>query len=203
MTPKNAYKITEELLFPDKEVINPFIGKRYRLIIVKRFEFSSKYQSMSVIIKNCLDDSYRFFLKGAPEKIIQFCNNETIPSTFDEMLMEHTKNGFRVLACATKPLASRDNFYHLEDDRRKYECDLNFLGFIIFKNKLKRDTKHVISNLKHSDCKLVMATGDNPFTSLSVARECELIDNDKSVFIFDLEKDHESENEKFKMYYFI
>src|SRR6185312_15468769 len=102
----------------------------------------------------------------------------TLPIDFNQKLLEHTKNGFRVLACASKPLPYRDN-YEYEEERSKYECDLQFLGFIIFKNKLKRDTKHVISNLKKSNCKLVMATGDNPFTSISVARESDLIENER------------------------
>jgi len=80
-----------------------------------------------------------------------------------------------------------------EMNRKKFENNLVFLGFIIFTNKLKKDTKNVIANLKNSNCKLVMATGDNPFTSISVARECELIENSKnSTYLIDLEKDEKN-----------
>jgi len=33
-----------------------------------------------------------------------------------------------------------------------------------------------------------MATGDNPYTSISVALESELIDNNKKIFICDFDK---------------
>jgi cation-transporting P-type ATPase 13A2 len=73
--------------------------------------------------------------------------------------------------------------------RTKFENNLTFLGFIIFKNKLKKDSKDVITTLKECNSKLILATGDNPFTSISVARECEMMDFHKKVFMIDLEKD--------------
>jgi cation-transporting ATPase 13A2 len=198
MIPKKSFKITGELVFRKEK--NRLSGKRYKLTIIKRFEFSSKFQSMSVIVKNCLDDSYRFFIKGAPERIIQLCNPTSLPCSYNDMLMEHTKNGYRVLACATKFLeGNNESKYSKEEERSKYENDLTFLGFIIFRNKLKRDTKHVIAGLKNSDCKLVMATGDNPFTSISVARECELIESEKEIYLIDLEKEVNSDLERIKM----
>jgi magnesium-transporting ATPase (P-type) len=199
MVPKNSYKISEEVLF-NVEKKNAFNRHkdRYRLTIIKRFEFSFKFQSMSVIIRNELDGSYRFYMKGAPERILSFCRPETLPPSFDDMLMEHTNHGLRVLACATKPLPDR-NDYHLEDNRLLYEKDLIFLGFVIFKNKLKRDTKQVIKNLQGSGCKLVMATGDNPFTSISVARECEMIEKDKYLFLIDMNKEFEDNTERLMM----
>jgi cation-transporting ATPase 13A2 len=106
MIPKNSYKITGELVFRQEK--NRFSGKRYKLTIIKRFAFSSKFQSMSVIVKNCLDDSYRYFIKGAPKRIIQFFNPKTLPYSFNDKLMEHTKNGYRVLACATKFLEDKN-----------------------------------------------------------------------------------------------
>lgn len=222
--PKNSYKITESFIFsskinnkshqnmqslqPEKFSVSPnspsqlfgnLKNSKYQLIIIKRFEFSSKFQSMGVIVKNCLDDSFRFYMKGAPEKIAQLCLSSTLPINFEKKHMEHTKNGYRVLACATKILPYRED-YNLEEDRGKFEENLQFLGLIIFKNRLKRDTKHVISNLKNSNCKLVMATGDNPFTSLSVARECNMIEiNGKFVYLLDLEKEYNEDSERLKI----
>lgn len=166
--------------------------------IIKRFDFSSNHQSNSVIIRNELDDTYRFYIKGAPEKIKDFCNKDTIPSNYNEILKEHTQRGFRVLACATKPLEKNEMIRNLknesnEDDhnfvkecRIKFEKDLHFLGFIILSNKLKPDTSNVISNLKASSCKIIMATGDNPFTSISVGKQCKLIEQEE-ICLIDIE----------------
>lgn len=97
-----------------------------------------------------------------------------------------------MLACASKKLSYEDNYYEYKNDRLKYEKDLTFLGFIIFMNKLKKDTKLVINNLNNINCQLVMSTGDNPFTSISVAKQCELIKSDSNIYLIDTENDTES-----------
>jgi cation-transporting ATPase 13A2 len=197
VTPKDSYKITEGNVFSkyvnneDKNVEN-----RYKLIIIKRFEFSSKFQSNSVIVRNNLDNTYRFFVKGAPEKIIEICNPESLPNNFSDNLFEHTQNGYRVLACATQEIPPDD--YRSFENRSQFERGLTFLGLVVFKNKLKRDTKQIITKLKDSHIKLIMATGDNPFTSISVAQECGLIDNNKEIFFCNVEK--EKDEEKLKWY---
>ena len=121
-----------------------------------------------------------------------------MPDKFSEELLGHTKNGYRVLACATKSIPDLDN-YESAENRIIFENDLIFLGFVVFKNKLKRDTKHVISKLMDSNINLIMATGDNPFTSISVAKECGLVESHKEIYFCNLEKDLEGE-EKLKWY---
>ena len=144
MSPPNSFKITEASIFknPDSgHKINPF-----KHTILKRFDFDSKYQSMSVIVKNNFDNSFRYFIKGAPERIFHICEKNSIPTEFNEMLEEHTKNGFRVLACATQLLPEKQD-YPLDNDRGKYETKLRFLGFVLFKNRLKVDSKSVINKI--------------------------------------------------------
>jgi len=138
---------------------------------------------MSVITQNNIDDSYRYYIKGAPEKIVQICKKESIPETFEEILLQHTNSGLRVLACATKPLENISKSDIEDNDRHKYEENLTFLGFIIFRNKLKRDTKTVMENLNKSSCNVVIATGDNPFTTVSVAKECNMINKKCNVML--------------------
>ena len=184
MLPKNNYKITEELIF--NNTIKSINDKKYKLTIMKSFDFSSKYQSNSVVVHNNLDSSYRFFIKGSPEKIIPLCIQESLPQDIDGVLLNKNYEGFRIFACATKPL--RDNISEHGIYREKYEKDLIFLGLILFKNKLKKDTKHIIGKLKDSECEIVIATGDNPFNTISVAQECEIINKEQNIFFIKLEK---------------
>ena len=78
--------------------------KNYQLALIRRFDFSSKLQRMSVIVKNFLDSTFRSYVKGSPEKIRELCRPESLPSNFDEVLNIYTECGYRVLAMATKPL---------------------------------------------------------------------------------------------------
>lgn len=198
--PKNSFKITEDTIFRNLKEEGSVKSNPFRHTILKRFPFDSKYQSMSVIVKNNFDNSFRYFIKGAPEKIFHICDTSSIPLEFHEVLEDHTKQGFRVLACATKTLPEKKD-YDIGFDRRIYETKLRFLGFILFKNKLKSDSKILIDKLKQTDIKLVMSTGDNPFTSISVARECNLISNNiDNIYLCELEKTITDDNEKLRCY---
>ena len=148
---------------------------------------------MSVIVKNNLDQSYRYFIKGAPEKIIEFCNIESLPKNYLEILSNHTQNGFRVLACATKDIPEND--YHDNKFKRKnFNNDLVFLGLIIFKNMLKRDTKLAIKKLNKANMQIIVSTGDNPFTTISVATESTLINKDNNIYLCDINDEDKTEN---------
>lgn len=67
--------------------------------------------------------------------------------------------------------------------RQEAESELEFLGFIIFENKLKPSTAAVIDELDKANIRRVMCTGDNILTAISVARECNLIDRTAHCFI--------------------
>jgi cation-transporting ATPase 13A3/4/5 len=63
------------------------------------------------------------------------------------------------------------------------ESDLQFLGFIVFENKLKPNTAPNIHTLRAAHLACRMVTGDNVRTAISVARECGLVSHSASVYI--------------------
>lgn len=67
--------------------------------------------------------------------------------------------------------------------REEAESQLEFLGFIIFENKLKPTTAAVLEELGEASIRKVMCTGDNILTAISVARECNLIDKTAHCFV--------------------
>lgn len=66
--------------------------------------------------------------------------------------------------------------------REQVEVDLQFLGLLIFENKLKPGTAPAIATLRSAHLGCRMVTGDNPRTAVSVARECKLINPTAFVF---------------------
>ena len=66
--------------------------------------------------------------------------------------------------------------------RSEVESDLEFVGFIIFENKLKPTTSDVLKELLDSNIGAVMVTGDNILTAISVARECGLVGQAAHIF---------------------
>lgn len=68
-------------------------------------------------------------------------------------------------------------------ERVEAERDLDFIGFIVFENKLKPATAETIEELEQAGIRQVMCTGDNILTAISVARECALLDRTAHCFI--------------------
>lgn len=68
-------------------------------------------------------------------------------------------------------------------NRNEAESELEFIGFIIFENKLKSTTADVLQELEVAGIRKVMCTGDNILTAISVARECRLIDKTAHCFV--------------------
>ncbi len=197
MRPKKYFQITEEQFFlknSNYTTINDELNS-YKLKVILRFPFDSRHQSMSVIVKNNFDSSIRLYMKGAPEKISNLCIEETKPDNFNYIHKLYTLQGFRVLACATKLISNNseneDEILFNENYKHYNHKDMTFLGFVIFQNRLKKNTKQVLRNLAELGLFPIISTGDNAFTSISVVKECNIINPNSKFCIMDInnEKD--------------
>lgn len=110
-------------------------------------------------------------------------NNPAVPEDYEEMLAYYTHKGYRVIACATKHLERLPWVKSQKMKRHDVETGLEFVGFIIFENKLKPTTAAVLKELRQSNIGSIMVTGDNILTATSVARNCSLIDKDAHCFV--------------------
>ena len=169
-------KCEEDVVVPfqDNYNVEEKLKSRYEIAIVKRFDFSSKLQRMTVIGKNLNENFFKVFCKGSPEKIKELCNPSTIPENFDEILNNYTTKGYRVLGMAGKSLIM--NFKQSQTIIREVvERNMLFLGLLIVQNKLKEKTKESLEKYDNADLRMIMATGDNILTAICVSKECNLI----------------------------
>lgn len=143
----------------------------YKIGIVKRFDFSSALQCMSVVARNSYDDSLVGFIKGSPEKIEAIAFPESIPENFRKILQVYTQDGLRVLALAYKYLP--DVTYASAKDLKRDDIESNvvFLGFLVMQNMVKPATMKCLMQLQNAAIETYMATGDNGLTAVSVGRE--------------------------------
>lgn len=106
-----------------------------------------------------------------------------MPADFDELLNQYTHKGYRVIACASK-YKQKLNWVKIQKmNRTQAESGLQFLGFIVFENKLKPSTSTVIAELNRAGIHNIMCTGDNILTAISVSRECGLVERGEQCFI--------------------
>ena len=125
------------------------------------------------------------YIKGSPEMIRALSVPSTIPATFEQELKLLTQKGFRVIAYAMKhlPDASAETL-----KREQCEVNLEFLGLLWMENHVKDVSPGVITNLKQNGITVMMATGDNILTAISVAQECKFIKLGVPVFHATLDK---------------
>ncbi|XP_044146312.1 probable cation-transporting ATPase 13A4 [Bufo gargarizans] len=163
------------------------VGPSEGITIVHQFPFSSSLQRMSVITQEVGQEKHVVFMKGAPEMVIKFCKEESVPKGFSQELQYYTMKGFRVIGLAYKTLdqkiAADGNFI-----REDIESDLEFLGLLILENRLKPETKPVLQELSAANIRTVMITGDNLQTAITVARTSGLIPANSNVILVEAEE---------------
>lgn len=157
--------------------------KAIELGVLKSFEFVSQLRRASVVVRQFGSPSANVYVKGAPECMPDICRPESFPSDYENLLGYYTHRGFRVIACATKAIPKFNWIKVQKMKRDEAESGLEFMGFIIFENKLKPSTTGVIEELDRAGIRKVMCTGDNILTAISVARECNLIDKTAHCFV--------------------
>ena len=158
---------------------------KYEIGIIRRFEFVSSLQRMSVIVKNINEDFFKIYCKGSPEKIRELCRPETIPSNFNRILTQYSNQGLRVIAISFKMI--KTDYQKIQKiTRESAEHDMIFLGFFIVANKLRPKTKRTIHILQDAGIKTIVSTGDNVFTASSVAKECYIVPEDQIIYQIDV-----------------
>ncbi|KAI9790387.1 MAG: hypothetical protein M1816_005205 [Peltula sp. TS41687] len=151
--------------------------------ILKSFEFISHLRRASVVVRQFGAPDGDIYVKGAPECMKEICCPESLPSDYEDLLSFYTHRGYRVIACATKHIPKLNWVKVQKMTRSEAEQGLQFVGFIIFENKLKPRTTSAIAELSRAEIRTVMCTGDNILTAISVARECNIIDRSAHCFV--------------------
>ncbi|ESO01370.1 hypothetical protein HELRODRAFT_112766 [Helobdella robusta] len=156
------------------------LAKNYsrNVVLLRQFPFESSLQRMGVIVKIRSTNEIVAFVKGAPETMKSFCKTDSLPTDFEETLRDYTSRGLRVIAISSKKLEASLN---CSDVKRLFwslneiETALNFMGFLIFENKLKEQTEAILKELRQVNIRTIMITGDNMETAICVARQCGML----------------------------
>ncbi|TFY78347.1 hypothetical protein EWM64_g5671 [Hericium alpestre] len=184
------FNINSTILYANNPQINADCSNLYvnehahflELGVIRTFEFVSQLRRMSVIVKRLKSNSMEVYTKGAPEVMTDICEKDSFPDDYDDLLSYYTKRGYRVIAIAGKSIEGLSWLKAQRMKREQAESGLQFLGLVIFENKLKPGTAPAIAALRAAHLPCRMITGDNPLTAVSVARECNLITQTAHVF---------------------
>ena len=144
---------------------------KYRVLEKKEFSSELKYSSVKLNY-----EGNTTFVKGAYEVVGSKCKyyyrcdgSRGIIKNTSELVSkgdEFTKNGYRVLACASGK-----------------EDSLSFVGFILIKDEVREEAVSGIKSVSEAGIQTVMITGDNKLTATSIAKEIGLISSEEDIIL--------------------
>lgn len=151
--------------------------------ILHRFPFSSALKRMSCVVQ--VGGNSRFITaKGAPETMRHLFS--TVPEWYDKVFTQLAHDGARVLALGMKRI-NVQNINTLTRDQA--ESALSFVGFLVLRCPLKKDSKAACRLLLDSLHRVVMVTGDNALTALYTARQLDIIDTQAKTLVICIDED--------------
>lgn len=146
----------------------------YRKIDEIPYDFLRKRLTV-VVTGQDQPEVYTMVVKGAVDNVLTVCTTfdragtEVVLSDleiarFQEFCRQKGDDGFRVLAVATKRLASKERC------DRDDECDLCLQGFLIFADPPKQAIETVIQNLAARGISIKIVSGDNRYVTGHLAK---------------------------------
>ncbi|MEN2499147.1 MAG: aminophospholipid translocase [Marteilia pararefringens] len=130
------------------------------------------------------------FIKGAPERVIEFIKRSTLPKNYDAEIKKMNIQCYRLLTLG------HAHFDHLPSKEELLSVNTyEFLGMTAVEDKLSPQVCETIRDLQKANIKISIITGDNHNTAHNVAKKCGIIceDSDSCAFrphygYFDLEQ---------------
>jgi cation-transporting ATPase 13A3/4/5 len=107
----------------------------------------------------------------------------SVPRDFASVLERYTEKGYRVLAVAHRKLDGMKYLKLQRVSRDELETGLTLVGLIVLENRLKPATTPVVNELKVAKVRVIMVTGDNIMTALSVAKECGMVASGEELYV--------------------
>ncbi|MEM3059690.1 MAG: HAD-IC family P-type ATPase, partial [Methanomassiliicoccales archaeon] len=161
------------LAFAYKININPEeLRKKYQLISEIPFESEKRFAAKLYIV----DGKPRVYLKGAVEKVLQFCRYMKTKEGVSEIDHKHIERiaedlagrGYRVLAVAVGDVEPSSSNTTLSEENIP---PLIFLGVAGLIDPPRSEVKKAVEVCKRAGIEVVMITGDHPSTALAIAKE--------------------------------
>mmetsp|Transcript_117474 Transcript_117474/g.365881 ORF Transcript_117474/g.365881 Transcript_117474/m.365881 type:complete len:1067 (+) Transcript_117474:89-3289(+) len=147
-----------------------------------------------------VEDGQLFSLKGAPERVLKFCNKvyvgygdqgyaTAMTSDYLAQITAAQKSlmgtARRVLAIAEKRAQYPADFnwdkVSVEQAKTEFLSDMIFIGLFGIQDPPKKGVKEAVEDCQAAGIKVVMITGDHPDTGVAIAKEISIITNAKEL----------------------
>lgn len=143
--------------------------------LIDEYVFDPDTKTITAVIEE--NGKHFVYVRGAPEAIIEKSKltvkeRERIIQLYEE----YAKEGLRVIAFGKK-----HEYHETERTRHHLEQNLNFLGIVGIYDPPREEVQHAIQKARHAGIRVIMVTGDNELTALSIAKEVGLTEKNEDV----------------------
>lgn len=146
-------------------------------------QFESKFQCMSVLVRDVAKDKYYVFVKGAAEKMQRSSVNKY--NKYDELISSLSLAGLRNIAFGYKEITDKEVSFYLAAKREDFEKGLTLLGVVAFENRLKHDTVDTLAKLMKANIEPKIITGDNIFIAVETALRTNILPHGSKIILFE------------------
>lgn len=176
--------------------IGPVAVKRSNATIIQLTPFNAALKCMAVVVR-LPDDTYRMYVKGAPEVLLSKCTRiieDSIHGVSNVRISAEDMNTLQetITSYASRSLRAIGLFYRdferwppegaraVDDDGSEIVVDdilsdLVFLAVVGIQDPLRDDVKEAVEACQKAGIVVRMVTGDNVWTARVIARECGIL----------------------------
>lgn len=157
-------------------------GNSYRAKRIDYLSFTSNRRLAAGLTKR--DDGNMLCINGAPEYLLAASVKVLTPNGakqmssvvrkfFEEKLAAHTEKGERLIAVAYKETNLKDI---PENDDDSLLEGVVFAGLLVFHDPVRSGVFEAIKKIKRAGARVILVTGDNPRTALTIAKVAGIAD---------------------------
>lgn len=167
---------------------------------LQEIPFDSEQKYMASMHHHKSDNHYHVFVKGAPEKVLAFCNQVYLSGKKQRLTASQRKKisgqvsdlaatGLRVLALAYK---TGGKLKDISDEIN----DLVFIGLIALKDPLRAEAAWAINECRKAGIRPIMITGDHPLTAKAIFEELGFVERGRIITGAELDQLSDSQLDK-------
>lgn len=167
-----------------------YLRSRRQFSIARQWTFTTERKFMATLGRSAITGLMTLYVKGAPEIILERCRYLAVPdgvadldahrAAVEDRLHRLEAQGMRTLALACRTLDDAAASLPSEDKDRLDELarDLVWLGFVAIADPVRPEVPPAIQACRDAGVMVKVVTGDNVQTSIEVARQIGLWEED-------------------------
>lgn len=156
-----------------------YLSVRENSSIIAQLTFSTERKFMATLVKSKVLDKYVLYVKGAPEIVMNFCNDggkfnsDISQEEYFQKLAQYQSQAMRTIGFAYKVFDTEISVFQ---NGQLTETGLTFMGVVAISDPIRTDVRNAIKECLKAGIQVKIITGDTPGTAKEIARQIGLWD---------------------------